>query len=112
MNSIIAWLGGKRLLRKKIIPLIPEHACYVEAFAGAAWVLFGKDPATSTVEIVNDINGDLVNLFLVVKHHPEEFLRELDLLSPSRDVLRRFRASPGLTYIQRAARFFYVIKTS
>lgn len=44
MNSFIPWIGGKRLLRKKIISLFPDIQArnrYVEVFGGAAWVLFG-----------------------------------------------------------------------
>ena len=44
----------------KIVKRMPEHACYVEAFAGAGWVFFRKDP--SEVEILNDKNSDLVAL--------------------------------------------------
>ena len=35
-NPIIPWLGGKRRLADKLIPLFPPHECYVEAFAGGA----------------------------------------------------------------------------
>jgi len=42
MNSFIAYMGGKSLLAKKIIPKIPAHHCYCEVFAGAAWMLFKK----------------------------------------------------------------------
>jgi len=39
MNSILNYMGGKSLLTKRIIPLIPEHHSYCEVFAGAAWLL-------------------------------------------------------------------------
>jgi len=75
MNSFLAYMGGKSLLARKIIPKIPEHKCYVEVFAGAAWLLFKKEENTSDVEIINDINLDLITLYRVVKHHLEEFIR-------------------------------------
>ena len=61
INSPFKWVGGKSRLRKFIIPLIPEHQCYVEPFGGAAWVLFGKSP--SRIEVLNDIDEELINFF-------------------------------------------------
>jgi DNA adenine methylase len=55
LNSPFPWVGGKRLLRDHIISLIPEHRCYIEAFAGGAWVYWGKEP--SKVEVINDLDG-------------------------------------------------------
>jgi DNA adenine methylase len=48
--------------------MLPPRECYVEVFAGAAWVLLGKEP--SKVEILNDIDGEVVNFFRVVKEKP------------------------------------------
>src|SRR4051794_21454863 len=76
LNSPIKWVGGKSRLRKQIISLLPPHTCYVELFAGAAWVLFGKPP--SNVEVLNDIDQDLVNFFRVVKEKPEELIASFD----------------------------------
>lgn len=75
MNSPIPWLGGKRLLRKRVISLFPEHKCYVEVFGGGAWVLFGKEP--SSVEVLNDIDGELINFYRIVKCCHHELLLEL-----------------------------------
>ena len=67
-SPIIPWIGGKRRLAKHILPLISmRHACYVEPFAGAAAILFSKPP--SEAEVLNDVNGELVNLYRVVQHH-------------------------------------------
>jgi DNA adenine methylase len=68
VKSPISWVGGKKNPRKHIISLIPaDHTCYVEAFAGGAWVLFGKK--RSEIEMLNDLDGDLVNFYTVVKRH-------------------------------------------
>ena len=75
MDSFISWIGGKRLLRKKIIEQFPESFDrYIEVFGGAGWVLFGKDKHAD-MEVYNDVNGELVNLFRCVKYHPEHCRR-------------------------------------
>ena len=55
MNSFIAWIGGKRLLRKAIIERFPEEGFdrYIEVFGGAGWVLFGKEVGKE-LEVFND----------------------------------------------------------
>ena len=112
MNSLLAYMGGKSLLARKIIPKIPEHKCYVEVFAGAAWLLFKKEETTSDVEIINDINLDLVTLYRVVKYHLEEFIRYFKWILVSRDEFSRFRKEDPetLTDIQKAVRFYYLLK--
>lgn len=112
MNSPIAYFGGKSRLAKKIIPLIPEHKCYVEPFCGAAWVFFKKDP--SQVEVLNDVDNNVVNIYRVVQHHPEEFLRQFKTLFVSRrifDLLKR-HDDECLTDIHRAVKWFYILKTA
>jgi len=109
-KSPIAWVGGKSQLTDTIIPLIPEHKGYVEVFAGAAWLLFRKEPSKS--EIINDLNGDLVRLYRVLQHHLEEFLRYFKWVLISREAFDRLKkVDPNtLTDIQRAARFYYLVK--
>lgn len=111
-KSFMAWMGGKSQLAKTIIPKIPEHHCYAEVFAGAGWVLFKKSENVSRVEILNDVNSDLVTLYRVVKFHLEEFLRCLKWLLVARDEFHRFMAEnpESLTDIQRAVRFYYVLR--
>lgn len=57
--------GSKQHIVRRLIELIPPHNAYVEVFGGGATLLFRK-PA-SPAEIYNDINGDLVNLFRVIR---------------------------------------------
>jgi len=110
MNSFLSYMGGKSLLTKKIIPLIPQHQCYCEVFSGAAWLLFRKEE--SEVEIINDINSDLVTLYRVIKHHLEEFIRYLKWILVAREEFNRFKIEnpESLTDIQKAVRFYYLLK--
>lgn len=117
MDSFISWIGGKKLLRNKILSLFPEKGtfnCYVEVFGGAGWLLFASDRHAEK-EVYNDINGNLVNLFRCVKYHPEALQKELEFTLMSREQFFDAREQiqmRGLTDIQRAARFFVLIKES
>lgn len=112
MDSVIGWIGGKRLLRKEIAKHVPEDIrAYIEPFGGAGWVLLYKD-RWAPLEVYNDLDGRLVNLFLQVKYHPDELIRELTLMLTSRDLFGRLLSQPGLTEIQRDARFLFIISRS
>lgn len=115
MDSFIAWVGGKKLLRGKIVERFPEKIDkYVEVFGGAGWVLFHKDKHTSK-EVYNDINSELVNLFRCVKYHPEAIEKELLYSLNSRKMFEDYKNQTildGLTDIQRASRYLYLIKAS
>lgn len=112
MNSILKWVGGKRLLRKEIARYIPEDIqAYIEPFGGAAWVMLLKG-RWAKAEVYNDLDNRLVNLFLQVKFHPEELIRELTLMPSSRQLFELLLQQEGLTEIQRAARFLWVITRS
>ena len=115
MNSFLSWIGGKKLLRKEIVNRFPEKVDrYVEVFGGAAWVLFYKDKHAN-FEVYNDYNSELVNIFRCVKYHREELQRELSYFLNSREMFQDFMEqykTRGLTDIQRAARYFMIIKTS
>lgn len=107
-QPMVRWIGGKRRLAPHILPLFPEHSCYVEPFCGAAALFFLKPPAK--VEVLNDVNGDLVRLYRVVQHHLDEFIRHFRWALASRELYTWLKATPPatLTDIQRAARFYYL----
>jgi DNA adenine methylase len=107
---MVQWVGGKRRLAPHILPMFPDHSCYVEPFAGAAALFFLKEPVK--VEVLNDVNGDLVSLYRVVQHHLEEFIRHFKWALTSREIYKWLQITPveTLTDIQRAARFFYLQK--
>ncbi|MFL9960475.1 DNA adenine methylase [Paraburkholderia sediminicola] len=107
-TPIVPWIGGKRRLADHLIPRFPVHECYVEVFAGGAALYFMRPPAK--VEVINDINGELVNLYRVVQHHLEEFVRQFKWALTSRQVFKWLQDTvpETLTDIQRAARFYYL----
>ncbi len=109
LNSPFKWVGGKSRLRKPIIDLLPAHTCYVEPFAGAAWVLFGKPP--SDVEILNDLDQELVTFFRVVKETPEKLIASFEWELVARAEFERLASldPTELTDVQRAHRFYYLI---
>lgn len=106
MNSIISWVGGKKALRDRIYQRMPlRMGRYVEVFGGGGWVLFGRRPDTA-MEVYNDFNADLTNLFCCVRDRPFALLQELNFLPLNgRDefsVLKKFLAKEEFTspYLQ------------
>src|SRR6202012_5686230 len=101
MVGPISYIGGKHRLAKRIIEIFPKHRTYVEAFAGGAQVLFHKEP--SAVEVLNDLDGELVNLFRVCQSHHEELVRYLRFALVSRKIFDLLKPTDPatLTDIQR-----------
>ena len=115
MKSFIPWIGGKSMLAKKITALFPEDIDrYVEVFGGGGSVLFYKDKHAN-LEIYNDLNSCLVNLFRCAKYHREELQREISGYFNARetfeDIKERMKMR-GFTDIQRAAMFYVQVKIS
>lgn len=117
MNSPIGWIGGKRALRKEIIARFPQEGVgrYIEVVFGAGWVFFGRERHPGQLEVLNDRDGQIVNLFRCIKYHRAALQEELEWLVSAReiffDAMSQLQAE-GLTDIQRAARFFYLLKNS
>ena len=110
--SIISRQGGKSRLYKTLIPLFPEHEYYVEIFGGAGWVLLNKPE--STIETFNDIDGNLVNLFRVIRDFPGEFTNRLQYDIVSRQTFDDYKQLPfhALDPIDRAVKWYYVYYNS
>ena len=80
MNSPISWVGGKKALRELIYQRMPkEFGRYIEVFGGGGWVLFGRKPG-SVMEVYNDFNSDLANMFRCIRDRPMALLKELGFL--------------------------------
>src|SRR5258705_13237268 len=112
MIGPLSYIGGKRRLAPTLINLFPAHTTYVEPFCGGAQVFFHKPP--SRVEVLNDLDGEIVNFLRICREHPEELVRTIDWLVPSRTAFGQFAEQDPthLTDVQRAARFLYLQKNA
>lgn len=115
MKSFIPWIGGKSLLAKRIVGMFPtDFGRYIEVFGGGGSVLFAQNKY-ATLEVYNDANGELVNLFRCIKHHRQELQREINGYVNAREVFEDIKAqinTRGFTDIQRAAMFYIQIRIS
>ena len=114
-EPLAPWLGGKKYLARRIIELIEAipHTCYAEPFVGMGGILLRKATRAKS-EILNDLNGDIVNLFRALREHPVELARQFELALASRAEFARLLAVPPetMTDIQRAARWAYLQRLS
>lgn len=80
MPTVFPYYGAKGKLATKIVEMFPKHDVYVEPFFGSGAVFFAK-MRIPNASILNDIDGNIVNLFRVIRDQPEE-LAELMMLTP------------------------------
>lgn len=95
ISSPITWYGGKARLAKRIIAHFPPHQAYLEPFGGSMAVLLNKTPCRT--ETYNDINGDLVNLFRVIRDDAscQRLYKLLDLTLYSRGEFIQSKLDPA-----------------
>jgi len=108
MGKLIAfgWYGGKFSHLDWLLPLLPKATHYCEPFGGSAAVLINRTP--SPVETYNDIDGDVVNFFRVLRDQKEDLIAAIGLTPFSREEFEIAIAHPreGLSDLERARRFF------
>ncbi len=114
-KPVAPWRGGKRALAARIaarIAAVP-HVRYVEPFVGMGGV-FLRRPERPKLEVINDIDRDVVNLFRILQRHYQQLLDVLKWQTYSRAEFDRLKAADPetLTDLERAARFLYMQVTS
>ncbi|MGI8756981.1 MAG: DNA adenine methylase [Acidimicrobiales bacterium] len=99
------WYGGKFSHLDWLLPLLPDCLHYCEPFAGSGAVLLNREP--SPVETYNDIDGEVVNFFKVLREHKEKLIEQIALTPFSREEFAiACELSPDLTPVERARRFY------
>ena len=73
MKPVLKYPGSKWRLAEWIVSLMPPHKSYLEPFFGSGAVFFKKPP--SRIETINDLDGEIINLFRCIREQPEELMR-------------------------------------
>lgn len=100
MRAVFKYPGAKWRLADWIISFFPPHHSYLEPFFGSGAVLFRKE--RSAIETVNDLDGEIVNLFEVIRREPERLAREIWFTPYARDEYDRARHRETEDEFQRA----------
>lgn len=98
------YFGSKHRLAKKIVEMLPPHNAWVDAFCGSGSITLAKPPAQ--IEIINDLDGDVVNLFKQLRNNFDALYQAIELTPYSRSefALARLKESCD-SDIERARRF-------
>lgn len=110
-QPLAGYIGGKRRLAKHISERISQidHKAYIEPFVGMGGVFLRKN-TKAPCEVINDISGEVINLFRIIQRHPEALFHAMRFKLASREDFEAQKITPtkGLTDIERAARFLFL----
>lgn len=123
IKPFIKWVGGKRQLLHKILPMIPaDFSRYLEPFTGGGAVFFGLSETLLSNPLsawLNDINPELINCYQMVRDAPEALIEDLKTHIYDKEYYLAIRAQDrgpeglsSLCPIKRASRFIYLNKTA
>lgn len=84
MNALINYPGAKWGMAREIVGLMPSHRSYLEPYFGSGAVLFNKPP--SAIETINDIDGEVVNFFRILRELPDQLAQMVNMTPYARDI--------------------------
>jgi DNA adenine methylase len=103
--SAFGYFGSKRRLAAKIRARLPPHNAWVELFCGSAAMTLAKEPAP--IEVINDINGDIVNFFRQLQINKARLKRLIYFTPYARAEYELAKKQESdLTDLEKARRFF------
>lgn len=104
METILKYPGAKNRLAEWIISFIPEHRVYLEPFFGSGAIFFNK--AKAKIETINDLDGNVCNLFRMIREYPDEFAKGLEMTPYSREEYENaYAVGSAETDMERARKF-------
>lgn len=103
---LFGWYGGKFNHLDWLLPLLLQTHHYCEPFSGSGAVLINREP--SPVETYNDIDGEVVNFFRVLRDRPDEIVRAITLTPFSREEFYSaiYDETKDISDLERARRFY------
>lgn len=110
MKPPMPYSGGKQTIAQAIAETFPTHVHYIEPYAGALSVLLAKP--TSKIETVNDLNGDLITFWRVLREQPADLERVCALTPHSRAELTQARDLTDIPDLERARRVWVQLTQS
>lgn len=112
---VAPWVGSKRLLSRRIVPIIDTvpHTTYAEPFIGMGGI-FLRRTRRPTAEVINDADRDVANLFRILQRHYPQFMEVIRFQLSSRAEFDRLATSDPdtLTDLERAHRILYLQRTA
>jgi DNA adenine methylase len=104
VNTPFGYFGSKNKIAVQLSQNLPPHTCWVEAFCGSAAVTLSK--RKSPIEVINDIDGEIINLFKQLRNNQDELCRAISLTPYAKDELELARiASKTDSDLERARKF-------
>lgn len=101
------YFGGKQMIADQIVALMPRHTHYIEPFCGGLSVLLAKAP--SKLETINDLDGEIMTFWRMLRDHPEDLARVCALTPHSRAEHQLSRVREDLTDLERARRVWVAL---
>ena len=104
VNAPFGYFGSKNKIALKLCSELPPHYCWVEAFCGSAALTLAKPPAA--IEVINDIDGEIVNVFEQLRNNQDKICRLVSLTPYAKEELEKARISNANdSKLERARKF-------
>lgn len=103
---ILTRLGNKRRMRPQLLKNFPEHRMRIELFFGAGGSFFYLPKPKYA--IVNDLDDDVINLYLVIQNHLEAFRREIEIVPLTASLIVYWKQNQETDPIRKAVRFLFL----
>lgn len=109
-KPVIRWAGGKRLIVPRLLDFLPKtYGTYFEPMVGSGALFFALRPKNA---VLADVNSELINFYTVIKNKPNDFFETVRQIRASKKTYYRLRESCPSSALERAARFFYLVRLS